>query len=111
MTDIMKDKELLMRAIDNYDLYTPSVALILKTLIELSVDDIAVVSILRLSKLTKVSRPIIYKAIQTFEESGIIERVRKPQHKTSCFYIKPNKLMYIIENYKRQENILNKAKI
>ena len=109
MTHIIEDKELLLEAIDNYDVYTPSVATVLKILIELSVDDVVIISVLKLSKLTKISRPVVYKALETFEETGIIERIKKPQHKTSCFYLKANKLKHIIEHYKRQKNILNKT--
>ena len=101
-------RELIFKAIDSYDLYTNSMKLVLKALIELSINDVTIISVLKLSALSKVSRPVAYQALEVFEENRVVTREKRPKSKVSVFHIDPNKLNEMVERYKLQENMLNK---
>lgn len=107
----MNDNDLLMKAIDSYELYTSSEKAVLKTLIKLSSsDDMAIISVLNLSNISNVSRPIVYKALNILEEHKVIERVNRYKGRLSCFTVKQNKLNEIIKHYNLRENILHEMK-
>ena len=98
----MKDKELLMKAIDSYDLYTPHERKVLKTLLLISIDDVAITSILKLSKLSKVSRPVVYKATATFIKHELIENIKDERKVLNLFKLKRNKFEKIQKHYESQ---------
>ena len=98
----MKDKELLMKAIDNYDLYTPHERKVLKTLLLISIDDVAITSILKLSKLSKVSRPVVYKALAAFIKHELIEEIKDARNILNAFKLKRDKLEEIQKHYEAQ---------
>jgi DNA-damage-inducible protein D len=100
--ETMKDKELLMKAIDNYDLYTPHERKVLKTLLLISIDDVAITSILKLSKLSKVSRPVVYKALAAFIKHELIEEIKDARNILNAFKLKRNKLEEIQKHYEVQ---------
>jgi len=99
----MDNKEQLIEAIDNYDLYTPHERTVLKTLLLISIDDVAIISILRLSKVSKVSRPVVYKALAAFIKHGLIEEIKDIRKVSNTFKIKRNKLQEIVDHYTAQK--------
>lgn len=104
----MKNKELLLEAIDNYDILTPKFRIVLKAIIELSRDNITTITLLKLSKLSHVSRPVVHNAIYFLEDKGFLERVRESKSKTSAFILKGNKLLDIIKDYEAQQFVKQK---
>lgn len=98
----MKDKELLMKAIDSYDLYTPSERKVLITLLLIAVDDVSITSILKLSKLSKVSRPVVYKALAAFIKHEVVEKIKDERNVLNVFKLKRNKLEEIQRHYESQ---------
>lgn len=103
------DKQtLLFQAIDNYDLLTPSHRIVLKVLLELSIDDEALISIKKLSEMAKVSKPVVYEALTICEKKGFIERAKLAKSRITSFMIKRNKLNDIIKHYDTQENVKKK---
>lgn len=103
----MKDKELLMEAIDNYDLLTSNGRLLLKSLLKIAVDDIAIISIKELSKLIKISRPTIYSSLKVLENNKFIERQVTVGSRLSSFILKPQRFNVIINHYTARKNILH----
>lgn len=103
----MKDKELLMEAIDSYDLLTVSGRIILKSLIKLAIDDVIIISIKELSKLSKVSRPAVYSSLRLLEDNGFIERQINPGSRLSSFVLKPQRFNIIIKHYTVRKNMLH----
>lgn len=99
----MKDKELLIKAIDSYDLYTPHERKVLKTLLLISIEDVAITSILKLSKLSKVSRPVVYKALAAFKKHELIEEIKDARNILNAFKLKRNKLEEIQKHYEVQK--------
>lgn len=103
----MKDKELLIEAIENYDLFTLHEKTILKLLIELSIDNKVVCSIIKLKEISQISRPTIYRALQMFEDYSLIDIEKNPNRKISTFILKDHKLKEIISHHLSRKNILN----
>ena len=73
----MKDKELLLEAIDNYDLYSQSLRMTLHALLDLSIDNITSISPTELSRLIKIGRGVIYYNLRILSEDGIIKKAGK----------------------------------
>jgi len=96
----MKDPQILFDAINNYDLYTNTEKVVLKTLINISIDNVAIISVKKLTVLSNVSRPMVYKALATLERDVVVERTIYGTSKKSSFTIKQNKLYEIIKHYK-----------
>ena len=104
----MKDKELLLKAIDSYALLTSAYKQVFKTLIKLAIDDIVVTSVKDLSKLSNVSRPAVYAALKILEKEKLITRNNNPGSRLSSFVLKHQKFEDIIKYYTVRENILHK---
>jgi len=107
MTSKVQDKELLMRAIDNYALLPITGRSLLKILINLAIDDVVIVNIKELSKLANISRPSVYANLKLLENNGFVERQTNPRSRLSSFLIKPHKFKNIIQHYTVRENILH----
>jgi len=101
----MKDKELLIEAIDSYSLLPKAGRTILKMLINLEIDDIIIISIKELSELSSISRPAVYSSLKILEDNGLIERQVKPGSRLSSFILKPQKFSYILQHYNIRKNI------
>ncbi len=104
----MNDKNLLIEAIDHYEAYSPSYRKILKTLVELSIDDIVNISVLQLSKLTLLSRETIYQAFNVMEQDNLIEVVKQAKGKISFIALKAITLNKIIQYYNKQVEVYKK---
>ena len=106
--DSTENKKLLLEAIDNYDLLTPVTKTILKTFVDIAVDNVVIISVLKLSQLAGVSRPGTYAALKALEEQGIIERMPVSGKKLTSFFLKTGKLKGIIKFYTPRKNLLHK---
>lgn len=108
----MNDKELLLEAIDNYDVLTPQGRDILRTLVIAAKDDNTVnITIKNLYELSKVSKQGAYNTLQNLEKSQFIERVKVIGNRISLFKLNATKLEEVIEYYKtikHTKNILRK---
>jgi len=98
----MKDKELLMKAIDNLDIYVATRRATLKALIDLSVDGVASISPTSLSRLIKIGRGIIYNNLRILEEDGYIKNIGKARNRIGLYKLNETKLEEIIELYKKK---------
>lgn len=108
MNEDKNDKELLFKAIDNYDVLTPSSRKVLKALIDLSIDDTIIISIVKLSQISSISRPVVYHAIETLKTHQYIEQSKIARNSISYFQLKPNKFKEIIKYYETQQYVKNK---
>lgn len=104
----MKDKELLMKAIDSYSTYTERQRKLLKILINMAVDDIVVVSAIDLHKLSETSRPSVYKCIALFEKDELIERIKDNDGiiRLNSYRLNTNKIDNIVRHYLKRESLL-----
>src|SRR5690606_26739218 len=102
----MKNKELLMKAIDHYDVYVATQRLTLKVLVDLAIDGIVTVSPTALSKLIKIGRGVIYHNLRILEEDGFIKNTGKSRNRSSQYKLNEIKLGEIIEIYDKKSKYL-----
>ena len=107
----MEDKTPLIEAIENYDIFTPHERKVLTTLLAISVEGVAVIDIVKLSKLSKVSRPVVYKALAAATRHGLIEKIEHERKVLNIFKLKMNKLEEIQKHYESQKLLYNTLKI
>ena len=101
----MDNTEQLIKAIDSYDSYSAGHRRILKLLVEFSIDDVACITVMKLSKISSLSREMVYQILYSLQEDGLIEITRKTQGKTariSQINLKPNKLNRILQFYNKE---------
>jgi hypothetical protein len=107
----MNNKDQLLNAVDNYDSYSAGYRKILKLLVELAIDDIAHITVIQLSKISSLSREMIYQALYVFQQDGLIEIVKRTKGKTgtiNSIILKPNKLGQLIQFYSKQLEVQKK---
>jgi ribosomal protein S25 len=102
----MKDQELLLRAIDNYDVYVATQRLTLKALVDLSIDGVASISPTSLSRLIKIGRGVIYNNLRILQEDGFIKNVGKDKNRIGLYKLNETKLEEIVELYKKKSKYL-----
>lgn len=96
----MKDKELLIEAVDNYNILPSATKTVLKTLIKLAKGDNTVEdNILDLSTFSKVSRPSVYTSLKTLEIGGFIHRQHEKGSRFNAIILYPQRLNDIIDHY------------
>ena len=104
----MKDKELLLKAIDNYDVYTPKQREILKTLIGISVNDIAIITPRELIKLLNTTKATVYYSLTRLKEDEIIISQNGEKEQFSTYRLNNTKLDDILTIYKRKTEYFKK---
>jgi len=103
MTDI-NNKELLLEAIDHYDVYSLTQRETLKALVNISIDSVVTVSPTALGKLTKIRRGIIYHNLKIFEKDKFIAKVTKTTKRATVFKLSGSKLDYLVKLYENKRN-------
>lgn len=98
--------ELLIKAIDNYDLYIGSEKEILKTMLKIATDNIAIINANSLIQITGYSKPVIYKVIKKLERDKIIVNTNSKSEPKSRFKINQDKLDEIINAFNKKEKLL-----
>ncbi len=98
----MKDRELLEKAIDNYDVYTPKQREILKTLVGISVNNIAIITPIKLTELLNTTRATIYYALARFKKDEVITSVNEEKERFNTYKLNNTKLEDILTCYKKQ---------
>jgi predicted transcriptional regulator len=102
----MKDKELLLEAIDNYDIYTSHQRLMLKCLVTLSIDGVVTVGASYLSEQLNLSRTAIYKNLRKFLEEGLINKIKG----FNTYELNPAKLNHIAQLYQNKKSLKDLSK-
>jgi Fe2+ or Zn2+ uptake regulation protein len=102
----MEDRELLLKAIDNYDAYSIPQRETLKALLKLSSDGIVIIKPAQLSSLTNLSRTLIYYNLKVFEKEGLIKKLDRV-NRLYRFKIEEDKLKHFIEVYNRLSDYKN----
>jgi DNA-binding MarR family transcriptional regulator len=95
----MNDKELLIKAIENYDPYSLSKRKVLKVLVNTSIDGIARISGKRISELVGKSLGNIFLTIRNLEKDGFIERIKSTGEQSFSYKLNPSKMDFIIKLY------------
>lgn len=101
--NILKNKPLLLAAIDQYELYTKGQKDILKILISLCIDDIVKVGTTYLSEKTGLSRASIYLNLKKFAQEKLIVKTRKAGERHDSYRLNEEKLEYILQLYQNKK--------
>lgn len=104
----MKDKEIIIEAIESYDIYKPQGKAVLKTLVAASKEDnIARLSVKNLIELSKVSKQGIYNTMRYLENDKLVERQKVSGHRLGIFKLNKEKLLEIVDYYQNLQNTKN----
>jgi len=96
----MKNRELLLKAIDHYEVYISQGRAVLKALVAVADENnIATISITDLSKLSKVSRQGIYNTMLYLVKDKLIEK--RPSSRLTTFVLNPEELEKIIKYHEK----------
>ena len=101
----MYNKQILIHAIESYDIYSPNQRKILILLVNTSVNELSSISIDYISKTTNVSKPNVYQNIKKLEKDEIITRIRQVGAKLDSYQLNKEKLDYIIQVYQNKKAI------
>jgi DNA-binding MarR family transcriptional regulator len=105
MTNSIPNKLLLLKAVENYSLFPKTGRSLLKTLINLAIDNLIITNITELSKFAKISRPAVYSNLKRLEAKGLIECQKNDGSRISSFVLKPDKFDEIIKHYQVRKDI------
>ncbi len=90
-------KDLLLKAISNIGLYTHSESAILKKMIEISINNIAVIQAKDLKSQIPLSHTAIYSSLKTLQLKGVITKLQSQPH---SYELNQEKLEYAVNLYK-----------
>ena len=103
-------KDMIIKAIDDYDMYSNNQKKVLKTLVAVSLDNLACVSVSSISEATKIAANSIYVTLRKLENNKCITRERPSGQKTNAYRINMDKINEILNIYKKKTQGLNKIK-
>jgi predicted transcriptional regulator len=106
--NLISDKDLVIKAIEDYDLYSKSDKKLLGAFIDLQVANSVMVRINSLSKLMGVTRAMIYNSIKKLMDDGIISRVNTKYSRVSNYSINYSRLEQLVELYNKKQEYLAK---
>ena len=89
-------KDLLLKAISNIGLYTHSESAILKKMIEISINNIAVIQAKDLKSQIPLSHTAIYSSLKTLQLKGVITKLQSQPH---SYELNQEKLEYAVNLY------------
>ena len=94
-------KDLLFKAIPNIGLYTQAESAILKKMIEISINNIAVIQAKDLKKQIDLSHTAVYSSLKTLQLKGVITKLQSQPH---SYELNQEKLEYALNLYKNVHN-------
>lgn len=103
------NKNLILEAIDNYDLYIKSCKEVLKAIVCISKDDICIINAKSLEKVVNYTNPVIYKALRVLKKDRILITNDKIKEQKYRFTLNRDKLNEIIDNFLAKQKMLEKA--
>ena len=91
------EKEMIRKAIDDYDLYTQKQKKVLNTLVAISVDKIAHVSVKSISDAINLAQNSTYVVLRSLEDDGCITRERSKGQKSNAYKLNEAKLDQLVK--------------
>lgn len=102
-------KEIFIEAINDYDLFSNQQKAVLNTLVSVSVDNVAYISALTISKAIKLAANSVYIILRGLEESGYITRQRDKHQKSNSYLLNSDKIDILVKIYKEKKSGLSKV--
>ena len=108
----MKDKELLIASIKDYDLLSNGQRAIMVTLLNFYNDDSqhSKVSVTSIAQINGISRTIAYQHLYKLQKLGLVELVKPAGGRLSEFRFSEDKLKEIINLYQKKQSLMQKNK-
>jgi len=103
----LNNKQSLIHAIEDYDVYSLNQRKILALLVNVSVKQLASVSIDYITKTVRISKPNVYQNITKLIKDKTIIRIRQKGTKVDSYELCKEKLDYILQIYQNKKNIEN----
>jgi len=102
----MQDNDMILKAIDSYDVYNTASKAVLKTLVAMPPieNNIIKISINALAEISHLSRQGVYNALKYIERDKVVERFKKSGERVVYFKINENKLNEIYQYYNNLQN-------
>ena len=105
-TVTMKDKNLLLEAIDNSLQYSPKQREALKIFLNLEINDAVSLAPRELAQIIKVSKTAAYAAINLFEKDGLITNVSGKGRNFSVYKLNQDMLNNLLQVYLKKKEYL-----
>lgn len=102
------DKELLIKAVKDFDKFTKSQKTLLVLIIEFSEENTANISIESLSKISGFSKTIIYKSLKKLEYLNFITREKIPNEKIGYIKFNPTTFKPVLDFSAKKQQFLPK---
>jgi len=102
----MQSSNIVNQAIDDYNLLTKSQKKILKSLIQLSVNNEVIITIEELSKINQVTRATVTTALELFSKKNIIIIPDTTGIRFSSCVINHTKIEEIVQHYNNKSKLL-----
>ncbi len=100
----MENKDLLLKAIDNYSIYSDTKRDVLKQLVRIEVHGTACISGKELSERIQKSKGGVFVALRTLERDGFIKKERKSGQLYSVYKLDQESLRLLIQTYLNKQN-------
>jgi hypothetical protein len=102
----MQDNDMILKAIDSYDVYNTASKSVLKTLVAMPPieNNIIKISINALAEISHLSRQGVYNALKYIERDKVVERFKKSGERVVYFKINENKINEICQYYNNLQN-------
>lgn len=106
----LDDKELMLRAVEDYPVYTKRQRKMLGALVGLSTRGLVTTNVSSLVKVTGMANAAIYTLLGELEQDGAIARIGSPRAPVKAFALKYNRLHLMVESYlSKQEYLARKS--
>jgi hypothetical protein len=102
----MQSSNIVNQAIDDYNILTKSQKTILKSLIQLSVNNEVIITIEELSKINQITRATVTAALELFSKKNIITIPNTTGVRFSSCIINQAKIEEIVQHYNNKSKLL-----
>jgi len=102
----MQSSNIVNQAIDDYSILTKSQKKILKSLIQLSVNNEVIITIEELSKINQITRATVTAALELFSKKNIITIPNTTGVRFSSCIINQAKIEEIVQHYNNKSKLL-----
>lgn len=96
------DLNLLLTAINDYDAYPPKQRQLLKILVEISINNTAIIAPVKLAQILCTTRATVYLSLTRLKEDNVIINTKGKNEKNNTFRLNQNKLDEITLIYKKK---------
>jgi Fe2+ or Zn2+ uptake regulation protein len=103
----LENKDLLLEAINSYEMYSNTQNALLKILVMLEINNVASVGIQYLMTQLKLSRAQVYNALRNLQNDDAITKIRLKNTKQDSYQLNQEKLDYIVQLYHNKKAIEN----